>query len=88
MNLRDWLTSHDMTQEALGRRMQPPVSQGKVSHWLNGTRRMNLGEALQVHHITQGEVGFAELWAMYRQPVRREAGQLPPELAQPEQRAA
>lgn len=65
MHLRDWLTQKGLTQEALGQRMSPPVSQGKVSHWLNGTRRVNLGEALQLHAITNGDVSFAELWGMY-----------------------
>lgn len=68
MNLRDWLTQEGLTQEALGQRMSPPVSQGKVSHWLNGTRRVSLGEALQLHQLSAGAVSFSELWDMYRPP--------------------
>ncbi len=66
MQLRDWLEREKVTQRALGERMVPAVSQGKVCHWLNGTRRVSLGEALQLVAITGGEVTYAELWAMYR----------------------
>lgn len=69
MQLRDWLKREKVTQQALGQRMCPAVSQGKVNHWLNGTRRVSLGEALQLHAITNGEVSFDELWALYRGPV-------------------
>lgn len=66
MHLRDWLQKEGLTQDALGLRLVPPVSQGKVSHWLNGTRRVSLGEALQLGRITNGDVTFEELAAMYR----------------------
>lgn len=65
MQLREWLEREGLTQEALGRRMSPPVSKGKVSHWLNGTRRVSLGEAIQLSALTNREVDFGELWAMY-----------------------
>ncbi|XJC73361.1 hypothetical protein ACHFCA_21660 [Delftia tsuruhatensis] len=38
-----------------------PVSAGKVNHWLRGTRRVSLEEALQIEVLTQGEVGLREL---------------------------
>lgn len=66
MQLRVWLEKSGLTQEALGQRMRPPVSQGKVSHWLNGTRRVSLAEGLQLLTITDGEVSMEELAAMYR----------------------
>lgn len=56
MRLRDYLHKHRITQAAFGQRMRPPVSQGKVNHWLNGTRRVSLAEALQIELLTDGEV--------------------------------
>lgn len=56
MRLRDYLHKHRITQAAFGLRMRPPVSQGKVNHWLNGTRRVSLAEALQIELLTAGEV--------------------------------
>lgn len=66
MQLREWLERERITQDQLGARMCPPVSQGKVSHWLNGTRRVSLGEAIQINTMTGGDVSFADLWSMYR----------------------
>jgi DNA-binding transcriptional regulator YdaS (Cro superfamily) len=56
MRLRDYLHKHRITQAAFGQRMRPPVSQGKVNHWINGTRRVSLSEALQIEVLTDGEV--------------------------------
>lgn len=46
---------------SFGQRLNPPVSAGKVNHWLRGTRRVSLEEALQIEDLTQGEVGLREL---------------------------
>lgn len=64
MRLRDYLHKHRITQAAFGQRMRPPVSQGKVNHWLNGTRRVSLAEALQIQAVTGGEVCPADLLPM------------------------
>lgn len=56
MRLRDYLQKHQITQASFGQRMRPPVSQGKVNHWLKGSRRVSLAEALQIERITDGEV--------------------------------
>ncbi len=56
MRLRDYLQQHQITQAAFGQRMTPPVSQGKVNHWINGTRRVSLAEALQIEIVTGGAV--------------------------------
>lgn len=61
MRLRDYLSKHKLTQAAFGQRMRPPVSQGKVNHWLNGTRRVSLAEALQIQVLTEGEVEPTDL---------------------------
>lgn len=61
MQLRDYLTKHSLTQHAFGLLMNPPVSQGKVNHWLQGTRRVSLSEALQIQQVTGGEVTVEEL---------------------------
>ena len=63
MRLRDYLHKHKITQAAFGLRMQPPVSQGKVNHWINGTRRVSLAEALQISALTDGEVPPTDLLA-------------------------
>lgn len=61
MNLRDYLTKNGITQEAFGRLLTPPVSQGKVNHWLHGARRVSLIEALQIERLTQGAVTLQDL---------------------------
>lgn len=61
MRLRDYLHKHRITQAAFGQRMRPPVSQGKVNHWLQGTRRVSLAEALQIQALTDGEVSPQDL---------------------------
>lgn len=61
MRLRDYLQKHKITQAAFGQRMRPPVSQGKVNHWINGTRRVSLAEALQIEVLTDGDVPPTDL---------------------------
>ncbi|MBL0918027.1 MAG: helix-turn-helix transcriptional regulator [Hydrogenophaga sp.] len=61
MRLRDYLQKHRLTQAAFGQRLHPPVTQGKVNHWINGTRRVSLAEALQIEAVTGGEVSPADL---------------------------
>jgi len=63
MRLRDYLQQNRITQLAFGQRMSPPVSQAKVNHWLNGSRRVSLAEALQIQRITGGEVTPEDLLA-------------------------
>lgn len=46
---------------AFGKRLTPPVSAGKVNHWLRGTRRVSLAEALQIERLTGGEVTARDL---------------------------
>lgn len=61
MNLRDYLQHHRVTMSAFGRLLSPPVSPGKVNHWLRGTRRVSLEEALQIESLTAGQVTLREL---------------------------
>ena len=56
MQLRHYIQKHGLTQSAFGQLLNPPVSQGKVNHWIQGTRRVSLEEALQIEQITGGEV--------------------------------
>lgn len=46
---------------SFGQRLDPPVSAGKVNHWLRSTRRVSLEEALQIEALTQGEVSLRDL---------------------------
>lgn len=46
---------------SFGQRLVPPVSAGKVNHWLRGTRRVSLEEALQIEGLTQGAVSLRDL---------------------------
>jgi hypothetical protein len=48
MHLRDYLRQHNLSQAAFGQLISPPVSAGKVNHWLEGRRRVSLAEALQI----------------------------------------
>ena len=61
MQLRDYLQQHQLTHAAFGKRLTPPVSAGKVNHWLQGTRRVSLAAALQIEEITEGAVGPKDL---------------------------
>lgn len=64
MTLADYLKAHHITQAEFGRKLDPPVSQGKVNHWLQGTRRVSLAEALQIVELTEGEVDMRSLAAL------------------------
>lgn len=61
MHLHDYLHENGITQAAFGRLLSPPVSQGKVNHWLHGARRVSLSEALQIERLTQGAVTLHDL---------------------------
>lgn len=61
MHLRDWMKQNGVTQQELARRLRPPISQAKVSHWLQGSRRVDLHSALQLVEITGGAVTFKDL---------------------------
>lgn len=61
MQLRDYLKKHQITMVAFGQLLKPPVSAGKVNHWLRRTRRVSLEEALQIETLTSGEVTPREL---------------------------
>ena len=61
MQLRDYLKKHQITMVAFGQLLSPPVSAGKVNHWLRRTRRVSLEEALQIGVLTSGEVTPHEL---------------------------
>ncbi len=66
MHLRDWMKLNNVTQQELARRMSPPVSQAKVSHWLQGARRIDLHSALQLEGITGGSVTVRDLAGLAR----------------------
>jgi DNA-binding transcriptional regulator YdaS (Cro superfamily) len=72
MNLRDYLKAEGLTQEAFAKKLSPPVSQGKVNHWLSGSRRVSLAEALQIEQITGGAVTLHDMVAMRTQCHPRE----------------
>lgn len=61
MKLKQYLRTHGITMLAFGQRFNPPVSPGKVNHWLRGTRRVSLEEALQIEVLTGGEVAPRDL---------------------------
>lgn len=64
MQLRHYLQKHALTHAAFGQQLVPPVSAGKVNHWLQGTRRVSLAEGLQIKAITSGHVTLEELATM------------------------
>ena len=64
MTLAEYLKAHRITQAEFGRKLDPPVSQGKVNHWLQGTRRVSLAEGLQIVEVTGGEVDMPSLAAL------------------------
>jgi len=61
MKLYDYLKTNGITQSEFAKMLMPPVSQGKVNHWLHGTRRVSLVEALQIQRITAGQVSVFDL---------------------------
>lgn len=68
MQLRDYLKAKALSQAAFGQLLNPPVSQGKVNHWLSGTRRVSLAEALQIARVTGGEVTAEDLAGLRPSP--------------------
>lgn len=66
MQLRHYIQKHGLTQSAFGQLLNPPVSQGKVNHWIQGTRRVSLEEALQIEQLTAGEVTPRDLLEVTR----------------------
>ena len=56
IHLRDYLKRHRLTHAEFGLKLDPPVSASKVSHWVQGTRRVSLVEALQIETLTHGEL--------------------------------
>lgn len=73
MELREWMRINGMSQQEFGAKLRPPASQGKVNHWLAGTRRVSLAEALHISiEVTGGAVSLQELAAMYRGPAAAE----------------
>ena len=77
MHLLDYLQEKGLTREAFGQQLNPPVSVGKVNHWLKGGRRVSLREALQVHVLCEGRVSLQELADMYRGGDDEERGSIP-----------
>ena len=75
MQLRHYLQKHRITMAAFGQLFDPPLSAGKVNHWLRGTRRVSLDEALQIEVLTDGEVTPRDLAGKpVAQASAREAG--------------
>lgn len=66
--MRNYLIKHRITMVAFGKLLDPPVSAGKVNHWLRGTRRVSLEEALQIEVLTDGVVTPRELARSKCQP--------------------
>jgi DNA-binding transcriptional regulator YdaS (Cro superfamily) len=64
MKLRTYLMARKITQAEFGQMLSPPVSQGKVNHWLHGSRRVSLAEAIQIVNLTRGEVDLQSLAEM------------------------
>jgi DNA-binding transcriptional regulator YdaS (Cro superfamily) len=60
MKLRDYLTKHGLTQIQFGQMMTPPVSQARVSHWLNGRLRVSLTDAVAIERLTQKQVSVED----------------------------
>ncbi len=69
MKLREYLAQEKITQAAFGGMLCPSVSQGKVNHWLNGTRRVSLVEAIQIQRVTNNKVTVFDLAMCSGEPV-------------------
>lgn len=66
-----------LSQASLGERIVPAVTQGAVARWEDATpQRPALPAAVQVQHITQGEVP-ATLWGYTREQVAALTGGSP-----------
>lgn len=61
MNLKQYFDMTDDTQQALGKRLNPPVTQGAVSQWLADGGRVPAERCLDVERATQGLVSRFEL---------------------------
>lgn len=67
MRLDDFLAEAGITQGELGKKLDPEVSQGNVSHWINGRQKVGLDHALQIEAISDGKVTPHDLVAMFRE---------------------
>lgn len=56
MKLADYLKKHGISQDEFAKSLDPPVSQGLVSQWLNGETAITVERAKQIVVATNKEV--------------------------------
>ena len=67
MTLTEYITSKELSQAKFGSMLNPPVTQGLVSQWINGMTRITLDQAIQIEQITGNEVTVRECASLYKQ---------------------
>lgn len=61
MELRAYLEKNGISQEAFGKSLEKPVSQGLVWQWLEGRTNITIDHAKQIVRATSGEVTAHDL---------------------------
>jgi len=56
MTLVEYLATHRISQAEFAKKFSPPITQGLVSQWINGTTRVTLDKALEIESLTGGAV--------------------------------
>ncbi|MGR6078514.1 helix-turn-helix domain-containing protein [Achromobacter sp. CSND-B12] len=71
MRLDQYLRAAKMTQSAFGEKLDPPVTQGTVSHWCQGRTRVSLAYSIQIERLTQGKVSPSDCAQMFEAECQR-----------------
>ncbi|MEX3690792.1 hypothetical protein AB3X91_11895 [Paraburkholderia sp. BR14263] len=87
MRLEDFMRKRGLTQTQLGALLEPPVTQGLVSQWIQGKVRVMLDQALQIDHLSGGLVTPRECAEMYdaKRPIKSKGDPHVPAPADTEQ---
>jgi len=66
MKLNEFLDVKSLSQSDFGALLKPPVSQGLVSQWINGTTRVTLERAIEIEDLSAGDVTTRDCFEMYK----------------------
>lgn len=77
MQLDKWLEKNGISQGDFGLKLDPPKTQGQVSHYITGHTPIPLMIAAQIQRLTGGDVAVTD-WIRQLQRQEREAATPPP----------
>ena len=65
MPLDHYLTKRRISQSDFGALLEPPVTQGAISQWVQGVTRVSLHRALEIQARTKGAVTVKDCASMF-----------------------